>query len=195
MGTNEMNGKVLSRVSGVGRVLASPCGGQAMIEFVICIVGILIAAAGLLLLADLTRSDTDTLVAATGEAISDSMSLSIASSFSPIEDWDEGQDGMRHTKDDRAQTGNFGRIRNRVTAYTAPDGDWSGTQHSDGSAAHYDDIVQFNNGVLTASTFRFMSAEDEETVATLPVLQSLLGLPTEITVKNEVWMPSVGGLY
>lgn len=201
IGHSGMNDKNARRNSDAGG--ASPCGiaftssrsGQAMVEFVICLVGILIAAAGLLLLADLTRSDTDTLVAATGEAISASMSLSIPSSFSPVEDWDEGPDGMRHTKDDRAQSGNFSRIRNRVTAYTAPDGDWSGTQHLDGSSAHYDDLVQFNSGVLSASTMRFMSAKDEETVATLPVLQSLLGLPSEITVRNEVWMPCVGGLY
>ncbi len=201
MGMNEMNEKNARRNSDAGG--ASPCGiarassrsGQAMIEFVICLVGILVAAAGLLLLADLTRSDTDTLVAATGEAISASMSLSIPSSFSPVEDWDEGADGMRHTKDDRARSGNFSRIRNRITVYTAPDGDWSGTRHRDGSSAHYDDIVQFNEGVLTASTLRFVSSSEEETVTTLPVLQSLLGLPSEITVRNEVWMPSVGGLY
>ncbi len=169
--------------------------GQAMVEFVICLVGILIVAAGLLLVADLTRSDTDTLVTATGSAISDAMSLSIASSFSPVEDWDEGSDGMRHTKDDRALRGNFDRIRNRVTSYTAPDGDWSGTRRADGSSIEYDDIVQFNDGVLVASVLHFMRAKDEMTVETLPVMQSLMGLPVEITVRNEVWMPALGGLY
>ncbi len=169
--------------------------GQAMVEFVICLVGILIVAAGLLLVADLTRSDTETLVTATGSAISDAMSLSIASSFSPIEDWDEGRDGMRHTKDDRAQTGNFGRIRNRVTSYTAPEGDRSGMRRADGSSVHYNDIVLFNDGALLSSALQFMRAREEATVETLPVLQSLIGVPAEITVRNEVWMPALGGLY
>ena len=196
-----MHGKVIKRVSGACGVLhrtAVPCTsreGQAMIEFVICLVGILIVAAGLLLVADLTRSDTDTLVTATGSAISDAMSLSIAASFSPIEDWEAGRDGMRYTKDDRARMGNFGRIRNRVTSHTAPDGDWSGLRRADGASVQYDDIVKFNDGVLLSSAFRFMRARDEATVETLPVLQSLMGLPPEITVRNEVWMPAVGGLY
>ncbi len=169
--------------------------GQAMVEFVICLVGILIVAAGLLLVADLTRSDTDTLVTATGSAISDAMSALIPSSFSPIEDWDEGRDGMRHTKDDRAEMGNFSRIRNRITSYTAPNGDWSGTRRVDGSSVHYDDIVQFNDSVLVSSALRFMCAKEDMTVTTLPVLQSLMGLPETITIRNEVWMPALGGLY
>jgi len=169
--------------------------GQAMIEFVIALVGILIVTAGMLLLADLNRADTETLTLATGEAITDAMSTSIASSFTPVREWEEGADGMRYTKDDRADDGDFSGLRANITSHTAPDGDWSGTRRADGSSAHYDDIVKLNDGVLVASTFRFNRVREEQDVETLPVLQSLMGLPATLTVRNEVWMPSVGGLY
>lgn len=166
-----------------------------MIEFVIALAAILIVTAGMLLLAELNRADTETLADATGEAISEAMSVSIASSFTPVRDWRAGTDGMRYTKDDRADEGSFSGVRANITSYTAPGGDWSGTRRDDGSAAHYNDIVQLNDGVLQDSTFRFNRVREEKTVATLPVLQSLMGLPAAITLRNEVWMPCVGGLY
>lgn len=171
------------------------CEGQAMVEFIVSLVAILIVAAGMFLLAELIRVDTETSVAATGEAISGSMSLGMATSFTPIEDWDPGADGMRHTKDDRPQRGNFGRVRRNVTAYTAPSGDWSGTRRLDGGATRYADIVQFHDGVLSGSTMRFMRGRSEQTVETIPVMQSLMGLPPTLTLRNEVWMPSTGELY
>ena len=169
--------------------------GQAMVEFVIGLVGILVVTAGILLLAELHRADTETLATASAEAISDAMSGSIPSAFTPVQDWDEGPDGMRHTKDDEAVNGNFGGIRANVSSYTAPNGDWSGTRRDDGSSVKYDDIVRFNDGTLTSSAFNFMRAHEEATVETLPVLQSFMGLPGTITIENEVWMPAVSGLY
>lgn len=174
---------------------ASSREGQAMIEFVIALVGILIVTAGMLLLAELNRADTETLTLATGKAISKAMSLSIASSFTPVQDWEEGTDGMRYTKDDQPDEGSFSGVRANITGYTAPNGDWWGTRRADGSSVYYDDIVQLHKGVLVASTFRFNRVEEEQDVATLPVLQSLMGLPATLTIRNEVWMPSLGGLY
>ena len=97
-----------------------------MVEFVIAIVGVLVVAAGILLLAELHRADTDTAVEATAEAIDDSMGSAIPSSFTPVDDWREGRDAMRHTKDDRPAPGSFSGVRARVARRTAPGGDWSG---------------------------------------------------------------------
>lgn len=187
---------------GTSRPACGVCGaslrgssGQAMVEFVIGLVGVLVVTAGILLLAELDRADTETLAAASADAISDAMSGSIPSSFTPVQDWDEGLDGMRHTKDDKAVNGNFGGIRANISSYTAPNGDWSGTRRDDGSSVKYDDIVRFNDGTLTSSAFNFMRAHEEATVETLPVLQSFMGLPGTITVENEVWMPAFSGLY
>ena len=162
--------------------------GQAMVEFVIAIVGVLVVAAGILLLAELHRADTDTAVEATAEAIDDSMGSAIASSFTPVDDWREGRDAMRHTKDDRPGSGSFSGVRARVARRTAPGGDWSGL-------ARYDDIRQFSDGAMDSATFRFHRGASQQTVEPLPVLRRLLGLPDAMTLRNETWMPSTGGLY
>ena len=169
--------------------------GQAMVEFVIAIVGVLVVAAGILLLAELHRADTDTAVEATAEAIDDSMGSAIASSFTPVDDWREGRDAMRHTKDDRPDRGSFSGVRARVARRTAPDGDWSGLARLDGSGARYDDIRQFSDGAMDSATFRFHRGASQQTVEPLPVLRRLLGLPDAMTLRNETWMPSTGGLY
>ncbi len=169
--------------------------GQAMVEFVVALVAVLFVAAGLLLVASLIRADTATFVEATGEAVSRSMSMGLAASFSPIADWEPGRDGMRHTKDDRARPGNWGRVRRGITVFTAPDGDWSGTRRLDGASAHYDDIVNVHDGVLSGSTMRFMRGYSAQSVETLPVLQVVMGLPPTLTLRNETWMPATGGLY
>lgn len=166
-----------------------------MVEFVVSLVAILIVAVGMFLLSELIRADTRSSIDATSEAITKAMSMGIATSFTPIEDWDVGRDGMRHTKDDRVRGGDFGRVRRGIAAFTAPDGDWSGTRRLDGAASRYDDVVQFHDGVLSGSTLRFMHGQGEETVETLPVMQSLMGLPPILTLRNDVWMPATGGLY
>ena len=176
-------------------ISALPRSGQAMVEFVIALVGVLLVAAGILLLAELHRADTDTFVEATAEAIDESTSVSIASSFSPVDDWQPGRDDLRYTKDDRPDAGSFAGVRDRIARHTAPDGDWSGFDRLDGSSARYDDIRQFHDGAMASSIFRFHRATSEETVEPLPVLRRLLGLPDTMTLRNETWMPSTGGLY
>ena len=168
--------------------------GQAMVEFVIAIVGVLVAAAGILLLAELHRADTDTAVEATAEAIDDSMGSAIASSFTPVDDWREGRDAMRHTKDDRPGPGSFSGVRARVARRTAPDGDWSGLARLDGSGARCVDIRQFSDGAMTPPP-SVPPGRQPATVEPLPVLRRLLGLPDAMTLRNETWMPSTGGLY
>lgn len=169
--------------------------GQAMVELVVGIVSIVLLTALLVLLGHLQRTDSDSLNRASAEAIADSMGNGIPSSFTPIADWDNGPDGMPYTKDDRAQNGGFVRLRTSITPATAPDGNWGGLRRADGSSARYDAIANVHDGVLVQSSFGFVSARDSETVQVPDFLQSALGLPAEITLRNEVWMPQTGGLY
>lgn len=170
-------------------------GGQAMIEFVIGLVGIILLTALVVFLGQIQIVDTDSLTRASGDAIGDSMGNAIASSFTPIDDWDDGLDGRAYTKDDRADKGNFYGLRTHITSATAPGGDWSGTKRADGAPALYDDVVKVDTGTLAQSTFGFVSSGDSESISVPPVLQDILGLPAEITIRNEVWMPKTGGLY
>lgn len=166
-----------------------------MIEFVVGLFGIILLTALVVFLGQLQIIDTDSLTRASGDAIGDSIGNAIASSFTPVEDWDDGPDGMAYTKDDRADQGNFYGLRAHITSATAPGGDWSGTERADGAPVFYDDIVKVDTGALAQSTFGFVSSDDSESIDVPPVLQDIMGLPDEITIRNEVWMPKTGGLY
>ncbi|NLB69411.1 MAG: hypothetical protein GX804_06990 [Lentisphaerae bacterium] len=169
--------------------------GQAIVEFIVGLFGIILLAALVFFLGHVQLLDSDSLVRASADAISSSMGHGISSTFTPLADWDEGGDDKPYTKDDRAIHGNFYRLRSHITSSSAPGGDWSGTRRGDGSSVVYNEIVHVNDGVLSQSTFGFVSSRDSETVPVPPIIQNILGLPGEIVIRNEVWMPQTGGLY
>ena len=169
--------------------------GQAMIEFVITLIGVLAVVAGLLTIVELNRVDNNTLNEASESAISTAMGSPIASSFTPITDWDTGADGRKLTKDDTQKAGSFESTRQGITKYTAPEGNWDGTVRLDGSETKYGDVRKFNFGQTTASLFGFSKGDAGETIETLPVARTLFGVGETITIRNETYMPATGGLY
>jgi len=169
--------------------------GQAMLEFVIALIGILLVVAGVLTVAELNKANTDTLVRATEQAITSAMGNPIATSFTPVRDWDKGPDGRALTKDDIKREGSFANVQSGITTFTAPNTDWSGTERLDGADARYKDVKDMNFGQNIAKIMGFSQGADEEGVETLPVSQSLIGLPEIVDVRNETYMPATGGLY
>ena len=166
-----------------------------MLEFVIALIGILLVIAGVLTVAELNKADTDTLTRASEQAITSAMGNPIADSFTPVKDWGKGSDGRTLTKDDERQDGSFANVRGGITKFTAPNSDWSGTDRIDGSEARYKDVKDMNFGLNTAKIMGFSQGSDEEGIETLPVSQTLLGLPEIVDVRNETYMPATGGLY
>jgi len=174
---------------------SNPKSGQAMLEFVIALVGIMLVVAGVLTVAELNKANTDTLVRATERAIFSAMGNPIAETVPEVRDWAKGPDGRALTKDDELVRGSFDNVRHGITTFTAPNSDWTGTERLDGADARYKDVSDMNFGLNTAKIMGFASGSDEESVETLPVSQTLLGLPEIVDVRNETYMPATGGLY
>ena len=169
--------------------------GQAMIEFVIALIGVLAVVAGIITVADLSRADSDTYNAASEDAIGSAMGNPIAANFTPVKDWNKGADGRTFTKDDRPEHGSFAWVRNSITSRTVPNGDWSVTDRADGAQARYADIKDLDAGSNTSALFAFSRGRAETTVETLPIARTLFGVNDIVTVRNEVYMPATGGLY
>lgn len=168
--------------------------GQAMVEFVVAAVLIMLVVGGILAVASLQRADSKSMLDATTEAIEDSMGNSISKTFSPIKDWDNGVDGYEQTKDDKAKGGSLANVRNAITGHAVPNGDWSAFERGDGNSVVYGDIKQLDSSG-SVSTIGMIEGNASETAEIPPVIQRSLGMPDEVEVENQVWMPKTEGLY
>lgn len=178
--------------SGCGCAL--PKSGQAMVEFIVAVVLIMLVVGGILAVANLQRADSKSMLEATEEAIKDSMGNPIANNFSPIKDWNDGADGYEQTKDDKAEKGSFSKVRNKITGHAVPDNDWSAFDRADGNSVRYGDIKQLDSSA-SASVIGMIEGTASETAEIPPVIQKSIGLAEEVEVENQVWMPKTGGLY
>lgn len=174
--------------------VASHRSGQAMVEFVVAVVAIMLVVGGILTVASLQRADAKSMLDATTEAVEDSMGNTISSNFSPINDWDNGPDGHEQTKDDRAQKGSFTKVRGDITGRAVPNDDWSAFDRADGGSVVYDEIERLD--ASGGSTIIGMVEGKSSEVAEIPnAIQQILGFPAEVEIENEVWMPKTEGLY
>lgn len=188
------NSAYLNKYTGHGGFCFLSRSGQAMVEFVVAIVLIMVVVGGILAVANLQRADSKSMLGATSEAIENSMGNPIPKNFSPVSDWSNGVDGHEQTKDDRQKQGDFSNVREAITGRTAPNGDWSAFDRYDGNSVIYDDIKQLDSsGGL--SSIGMVEGESMELAEIPHVIQQSLGLPSEVTVENQVWMPKTGGLY
>lgn len=171
-----------------------PKSGQAMVEFIVAVVLIMLVVGGILAVANLQRADSKSMLEATEEAIKDSMGNPLADNFSPIKDWNDGADGYEQTKDDKAEKGSFSKVRNKITGHAVPDNDWSAFDRADGNSVRYGDIKQLDSSA-SASVIGMIEGTASETAEIPPVIQKSIGLAEEVEVENQVWMPKTGGLY
>lgn len=101
-----------------------PRGGQALLEFVIALVAILVLVAGLLQIGRLTRVQLNAL----NEARADAARLAMADLYTRrvpgpqfLFDWDIGPDRARHSRDDIPRPGDPGAVRLMILAHAKPD--------------------------------------------------------------------------
>ncbi len=98
--------------------------GQAIAEFVIGLVGILILTAAMLQLGTLVREDTRTLENARNDAGQAALSDRYLAPVSPgpryIQDWSVGPDGNAYTRDDQAVIGNSALLSDGVVVHANP---------------------------------------------------------------------------
>ncbi len=99
--------------------------GQAIVEFVVGLVAILILTAALLQIGTLVREDGRTLQKARAEAGAAALGSAYFAPVSPgpqyIRDWTVGPDGAAYTRDDRAVIGNAALLSDGIVLHAKPD--------------------------------------------------------------------------
>ena len=167
--------------------------GQAMVEFVVGLVALLLVAVGILSVAVLVGADTDSFAEAQEEAVRRSMGNGTPDSFSPVKDVDRGPDGILFTKDDKPVRGSFSGMRTRIAGRAIP-ADGSRPSGPDGAETRHDAISGFARGEEGGSLFSLRVGRGEAEAELPPAARPLLGLESPVTLRNEVWLPQTGGV-
>ena len=120
-------------------------------------------------------------------------SLSVAPPY--VSDWEAGADGTRYTADDqpvRNGTALSATIAT-LTGYSvkSPD-DWT---YVDSNSRLPVSMSRLHASPLAAGTLGFAHAEETLHVPVEPVIRQLVYDKDEVAIKEEVWMPLMGGLY
>lgn len=166
--------------------------GQAMIEFVVGLIAVMVLFAGLIQIASLTKVDTDVMVSARREAAERAMSdPTMLSTADFIDDVLEGDDDARYSADDDHTT-------------TSPD-DFLAyiVDPSASSEAEWDiiDDVPDNNFTLIRSSaapayeLGMVHGDASDTVPLISAVQKLIYDDDAIDIESTVWMPWLRGIY
>ena len=167
-------------------------GGQALVEFMIGLVAVLVLFAGLLQVASLSRIHTDTMVEARRLAAEQAM-LDVDTLTSPdyIHDWQQGDDQKSYTRDDNFTTANPSDFDTRIVDRAGGDTDgWDLIDSAPGSR-----FPDLHGSSAPGSLFGLVEGTDSGTIDLLPAVQHLIYAAPSIQVRCNVWMTRTKGLY
>jgi len=166
--------------------------GQAAVEFIVgMLVLVTIIAGGTQYLrsANAHRAITTTLRAEAGElALRPNLYSSIPHY---LINWREGPDAIRHTDDDRPETGSSLTL-NQIADYTVRNhADWETLS----PLAHNNPLPQLQYSAMPMSELNLIKAERSDRVVVDRAVRELIFNRPHVTVRHTVWMPQLGGLY
>ncbi len=162
--------------------------GQAMIEFVIAILVVVIITAGILQFVELAGRKGELLgeirEVAGRRALSATASIGQRPDY--ILDWEAGSDELRHTADDEMRRGVAGgTLQGAVVANSVrTPADWSYLDQAHNSA-----IPELNSSPLPTAALGLIHAERYDTITLLPAMRDWLVGKETITVGAELWFP------
>jgi len=195
--TRERNISVLRLLSSaLGTPSSNPRSGQAAIEFVAGLLLLLLVLTGLIQVNRMARTSLFLHAVLRGDAGEQAMAdtaLSVAPLY--ISDWQPGADGTRYTADDQpVRNGAFlPATLATLTKYSVKSpNDWSYVTPLDRLPTS---MVTLNSSPLMATTLGFIHREETLHVPVDPVIRQLVYGRDEVAIKEEVWMPLMGGLY
>lgn len=169
--------------------------GQASVEFVVGILLMLIVLTGIIHVSRMARTSLFLHAVLRGSAGKDAMSDTTSVNPTYISDWDAGEDGIRYTADDRP-TRNGAMLPATLDLLTQlsvkkPD-DWN-TIAADTRLPV--SMVSLHSDPLLATIVGFTHSEETLHVPVDTVIRQLIYDKDEVSIKEEVWMPLMGGLY
>ena len=123
--------------------------------------------------------------------------MSSISSATPtyISDWEAGADGSRFTADDQPLRNGtvLPTTLGMITDYSAKSpNDWS---YVAGGSRLPVSMANLRNSYGVVDLLGFARAQETLHVPVDPVIRQLIYAKDEVAIKEEVWMPLMGGLY
>lgn len=166
--------------------------GQAMIEFIIGLMVVVLLFAGMLQFIDIASAHSETLSEA--RAIAGDLSLNgspISGTPEYMLDWEEGPDEMRHTSDDEPVLGSLSGTQRGILDLSVPDpGDWPELDERVNN-----DISELRAGTLPMALFGFVQGEESVSIPLWAAMRQWVYSDESVEVRAEVWLPRAGGLY
>jgi hypothetical protein len=161
--------------------------GQAMVEFMVAIIAVLVLFAGLVQVGLLSKADTDVMVKAralAGEDVVNPTAGEPAPDY--ISERTKGDDDVSYSVDDESSDGDAFEFQNNIVGY-----------------AHNGDLfARVGPNLVTdllANPFNVMNGmvqgESSKDVPLLPVIRDMVYADESIKVKRTVWMVSGGEVF
>ena len=163
--------------------------GQAMVEFIVRLVIVLVLLVGLIQVGQLTHARTRTMIAARAAAGQLAMAPTVpVSEVAPlIYNWVPGPDLRRHTHDDLALV--------TSNAATLP-GELVGQAHLEQVPdAPVNALATLRDSPNPAGAFFLVKGKASESVPILPIIRRLVYAHSTLEVKSDAWLVWAEGIY
>ncbi len=175
-----------------GEVLLS---GQAAIELMAALLLFLLIVSGLIHVNRMARTSLflhSVLRGMAGLQAMETTASAISSDY--ISDWTEGADGVPYTADDESvRDGALPTLLDTLCGYSVRDEkDWEAAADSSQLPVS---MIQVHASPSLASVVGFVREEETLDVPVDSVIRQLVYDKDEVSIKEGVWMPLMGGLY
>ena len=166
-----------------------------MVEFCIGLLALLLLVTGMIHIGKMARISLALHGEIRGEAGYSAMAGTLGTTPEAISDWESGNDKIRHTADDKATvnaTAAAGIMEAVVRHSANAEDDWMFVTDKTRLPTS---MIQLHN-LMGMSTF-LSGRHETETVRMQvdPFIRQVLFDVPEIKIKEEVWMPNMGGLF
>ncbi len=178
-------------------MLRRGCDGQAMIELMVAVLLLLLVITGILHINKMVWSSLFLHSVIRGTAGEKAMSAAaLADTPEYIKDWQEGQDNIAYTADDKKQKSGVGlaaSISTLTSCSTAGhnDSDWSYVSPNTRLAVSMS-VLRENGGM--GGLLTGVHTDETLDVPVEPVIRDTVYGKESVKIKEEVWMPLMGGL-
>jgi len=166
--------------------------GQALVEFLIGIVAVLVLTGFLVQWVQLARSHRDTMTEARRQAGRLALSgLQVPSNPDYIRSWYSGEDARTYSRDDYNRAGHQGAFLGVFTDPIAP----APPEATVMGRVSHNPVRDLANAGTPVNVFGLFSRRAADDVPLLPVVRHLLYRDESIFLESEVWMTANEGIY
>lgn len=159
--------------------------GQAIVEFVVGIVAVVILVAGMVQIGLLTKAHCDVMGEARKSAAEKAVDDEVETSPDYVGSVQDGGDTNNYTADDEFPDGNTSDLQSRLLAYANPN-ELQDNLDDNPLTDAFNDPTKVMTGLV--------KGDSSKTVTLETAIQNMVTGADSIDVKSEVWMVSIGDL-